>query len=285
VSLFPVYHRDNAKEKRLINMATLQINGTTLYVEASGKDAAPVIFLHAGVTDSRMWDTQWETVGEGFNVIRYDRPGYGQSPMSQGLRANRPDLLALMDALQFDRARLVGCSMGGEIATDFTLEHPDRVLSLTLVSSLVSGFEMQGEAPQELFAMFGALEKGDAQAAATIAANMYVVGGQRIAEQVSSDILQSVCEMILGIIQSGAMMQPDANPLTAMTSLSEIQVPTLLVAGGSDHPEILRGVELIAAAIPNSQTSIIPHTAHFPNMEQPDIFNRMLLEFLARVKN
>jgi 3-oxoadipate enol-lactonase len=90
--------------------------------------------------------------------------------------------------------------------------------------------------------------------------------------------------MTLKIAKNGAIMQQEAAPLNppAMQRLSEIKLPTLLIVGQYDHPEILRGARVIAQAIEGAQVLEIADTAHFPNMEAPSAFNHALEEFLAK---
>jgi pimeloyl-ACP methyl ester carboxylesterase len=151
---------------------------TALYHESIGQGEA-VVFVHSAVTDSRMWDSQWQALAKNYRLLRYDRPGFGNSAPKQESPNPRADLLALLDSLNIEKAHFVGCSMGGEIITDFALEHPEHVKSLVLLSSLVTGFEMQGEPPAEIMAFFGALQSGNMEEVAAIANRLYLIGEQR----------------------------------------------------------------------------------------------------------
>jgi 3-oxoadipate enol-lactonase len=257
---------------------------TELYHESIGQGEA-VVFVHSGVTDSRMWDNQWQALANDYRLIRYDRPGFGKSAPTGEAPHSRADLLALVDKLAIEKAHFVGCSLGGEIITDFALEHPERVKSLVLVSSLVTGFEMQGEPPAEIMAFFGALQAGQMEEVAAIANRLYLVGEQRQSEQVSASLREAVYEMTLRIAKNGALMQQEAEALEppAMQRLAEIRVPSFLIVGQYDHPEILRGARVICEAIAGARLLEIADTAHFPNMEAPEVFNQALAEFLAQV--
>src|SRR2546422_10537537 len=89
--------------------------------------------LHAGVADSRMWQPQVDDFAKHFDVIRPDMRGFGDSELPAGSWAPRDDLLGLMGQLRLKPAHLVGCSMGGSLAIDFAIDHPERVSKLVLV--------------------------------------------------------------------------------------------------------------------------------------------------------
>src|SRR5438045_1499842 len=122
----------------------LTLNGACINYERSGA-GLPVIFLHAGIADSRMWGAQADEFAREFDVIRPDTRGFGRSEMPPGGWSAESDLLALIDALELKPAHLVGCSMGGGIAIDFALLHPERISKLVLVGAAVSGTQPDPE--------------------------------------------------------------------------------------------------------------------------------------------
>ena len=256
---------------------------TTVYHESIGQGET-VVFLHAGVTDSRSWDEQWLALSKNYRLVRYDRAGYGKTASTGQAPASRAELLDLLDSLGIEKAHLVACSAGGEIATDFTLEHPERVKSLTLVSSIVSGFEMQGNPPAELHTFIAALQAGDAEGLAASAVRQFVIGEERKAEELPASLREAVHEMALRIAQNGMIAQEEAAPLNppAMQRLGEIAVPMLLIVGTLDNSELSRAARVIADAVQGAQVVKIANTAHFPNMEQPAAFNDALAGFLAK---
>jgi len=115
-----------------------------LYYEIEG-EGEPLVLCHAGFVDSRMWDGQWKAFTQHYRVLRFDMRGFGKSDHVSGPVSRRQDLYCLLRKLGIERANLLGCSMGGEMAIDFVLEHPEIVLSLVVVSGTPGGFEMQGE--------------------------------------------------------------------------------------------------------------------------------------------
>ena len=113
-------------------------DGARIHFESACAGPA-VVFIHAGVSDRRMWDPQFDYFADKFHVVRYDLRGFGKSEKPDLSYSNRADLGKVLQFLGIEKAALVGCSMGGSTAIDFTLEHPERVVALVTVGSGVSG--------------------------------------------------------------------------------------------------------------------------------------------------
>ena len=109
-----------------------------IYFESAGS-GPNLIFVHAGVSDCRMWDPQFDAFAASYRVVRYDHRGFGKSKMTEGTYALRDDLFAVLRHLGIAKATFVGCSMGGGTVIDFALEHPEMVTALVLVGSGVNG--------------------------------------------------------------------------------------------------------------------------------------------------
>jgi pimeloyl-ACP methyl ester carboxylesterase len=256
----------------------------TLYYEAAG-EGAPLVLSHAGFVDSRMWDDQWPDFARHYRVIRFDMRGYGKSDPVTAPIARRDDLYRLLKRLEITRAFLLGCSLGGEVILDFALEHPEMTLGLIVVSGTPSGFELQGEPPRHLLEMIGALQQGDLALASELQLRIWIDGPFREPDQVDSRVRQRAAEMTRTPLANGTFATADANPHNpldppAAQRLNEIHAPTLVMAGGLDHPEILRAAEVMRAAIPGAQKVVMADCAHLPNMEKPAEFNRAVLDFL-----
>jgi pimeloyl-ACP methyl ester carboxylesterase len=253
---------------------------TTLHYQDTGKGQV-IVLVHAGIADSRMWDAQEAAFARDHRVIRYDVAGFGKSPIVDDTPA-REDLRRLLAHLGVERAVLVGCSMGGEIVLDFALEHPEQVAALVLVSTAPGGFEMQGEPPTQIPLIIEALQAGDLARVAELQNQMSVDGPQRTPERVDGEMRRRVAEMNLTALANGALQHAALAPLDppAATRLSAIQCPTLIIAGGLDHPELLRAAEVMAAQLPKAHKAIIAEAAHLPGMERPAAFNDLVLAFL-----
>lgn len=264
----------------------LDVGDGRMYYETAGA-GAPVMFCHAGFVDSQMWDGQWAAFAERYRVVRFDMRGYGQSDLPGAPISRRADLLRLLDHLDIGQATLVGCSLGGEIALDFALEHAERVAALILVSTAPSGFAMQGAPPRYLLEMLGAAQAGDIELAAELQCRIWIDGSFREPDQVDPQVRERALAMSRIPLAHNTMLRIDAEPLNpldpaAAERLGELAAPTLIVVGALDDPELLRAAQVLASAIPHASQQIIPASAHMPSMEQPASFNRLALEFLAR---
>jgi pimeloyl-ACP methyl ester carboxylesterase len=129
-------------EAKQLSTGFVETNGTKLYYEMLG-EGHPLVLLHGGYMDRRMWDDQFAVFAQSYQVIRYDIRGFGKSALPQVPYADRQDLYNLLTFLGVSKVYLLGLSLGGEIALDFTLEYPDMVDALILVGSPVSGYPVE----------------------------------------------------------------------------------------------------------------------------------------------
>jgi len=255
-----------------------------LYYEMAG-DGDTLVLGHAGFVDSRMWDAQWDAFTQKYRVIRFDMRGYGKSDPAERPRTRRYDLAQLLDHLQVERAALLGCSLGGEIMIDFVLEHPEMASALITVSSAPSGFQVQGDPPPHLFEMITALQQGDTARASELQIRIWVDGPYRQPEQLNPGVRQRAAEMNLIPVRMNTWLAADSHPLNpldppAIGRLSAIYVPALIMAGALDHPEELRAADVMTDAIKGAKKHIFSHSAHLPNMEEPEEFTQVVLSFL-----
>ncbi len=262
----------------------LDLGDGTLYYETAGT-GEPLVLSHAAFLDSRMFDAQWELLAQQFQVVRYDMRGYGQSSAAQGPLCRRTDLSRLLNHLTIEQAHFVGCSNGGELVLDLALEQPDRALSLTLVGSTPSGFEMKGEPPRYILEMVEAAQRGDIERVNELQIRIYLDGSFREPDAVNSDLRAKALAMNRIPVERQtffvADMQPGCplNP-PAITRLHEVRVPVLVVAGALDHSEVLRAADILASGIPNARKVIIESAGHVPSFERHDVFNPLLTGFL-----
>jgi 3-oxoadipate enol-lactonase len=255
-----------------------------LYVEQAGQ-GSPVVLLHEGIADSRMWDLQWTQYAERFRVVRYDMRGFGQSPPAVGTFSLTGDLVELLDGLALGPAALIGVSIGGAVAMETTIARPDLVSRLVLVGPGLRGFEMNEETKAGWTAEEAALERGDVEEAVEINMRMWVDGPSRSPDEVDPELRAKVAEMQRRAIEIylEAGEEGEYRPLVENWGerLAEISVPTLVIVGELDRPEMLEIADRLEAEIPNVRRETIPSTAHVPSMERPEEFDRLVLEFLS----
>src|SRR5690606_27400411 len=130
-----------------------------------------------------------------FNVIRYDRPGFGNSAPVESIESHHAELAKLLDELGVEGAHVLGCSRGGEIALNFALAYPQRALSVIAVSATPGGFELQGAPPPGLMEMMGAYQNGDIPATAEWMNRIYLAGSGRALEDLDAELRRHVYDM------------------------------------------------------------------------------------------
>lgn len=244
-----------------------------IHAESEGNGPA-VVFVHADFVDGRMWDGVRAQLS-GYRTVAYDKVGFGRSEPVTGPVVRRRELAAVIDALGLGAVHLVGCSNGGQQALDYTLEHPDRVLSLTLVNASPSGWAPEGEPPALILEMFSAVQRGDAEAASELQLRIWFDGPERDKAGFPNSILEArelAGAMNRVFVERGTFFLADANPAEpldppALGRLGEVRVPTLVVDGRWDWAENRRASRLLAT-IPGGQLVEVD-AAHVPPMEDP----------------
>jgi len=260
---------------------------TGLHYELAGQ-GPPVVLLHEGIADSRMWEPQWRTFPARHRVVRYDMRGFGESPAPSGSFSHARDLVDLLDGLALGPAALVGVSMGGAVALDVAIARPDLVSALVLVGSGLRGHEFSAETDAGWTEEDAALERGDLDAAVEVNLRMWVDGPHRSPEDVDPDVRRRVGEMqrrAFELWQSGDQEATlESLDPEWQTRLGEIRVPTLIAVGELDRPEMHEIADRLEAEIPNTRRAVIEGTAHVPSMERPAEFDELVLGFLAEAQ-
>jgi pimeloyl-ACP methyl ester carboxylesterase len=266
----------------VVREAYATVPGARIFYRDSGGNGAPVILLHAATGSSRVWEYQIPVfAAAGYRVIAFDRRGWGRTtinsaesqPASSQPGTAADDLLGLLDQLGLDRVHVAGTAAGAFVALDFALSYPQRVRSLVIANSI------------------GGVQDAD-----------FLELGRRIRPQPQFDALPPEFRELGPSYRAGnaagtqrwvdlekmsrppgppAPPQPLRNRIT-FAMLEAIQAPTLLLTGDADlyaPPPVL---QLFAARIKGSQVSIVPEAGHSTYWEQPELFNRAVLNFLGK---
>jgi len=258
-----------------------EVGGARVYYEVAGQ-GVPIVFVHAGIADRRMWDAQCDAFARNYRVMRYDRRGFGNTFMVAGTFSHRRDLQALLEFLEIENAYLVGCSQGAKTIIDFALEHPQMVRALVVVSPALSGFAFAGELPKQAAQLDAADEAGDLDQINELELQIWVDGPHRSPAQVDAKVRELVREMNRLALQTPEDLG-DEQPLDppAADRLGSIRVPTLVITGDLDTPKTLAAADFITHHVAGARRVTVTGTAHMPNMEQPEEFNRHVLSFLG----
>ena len=269
--------------------AMVEVDNATIYYETAGS-GQPIVFIHAGVADSRQWNNEFRRFSDRFNVIRYDLRGYGKSEPVDGEFTHLDDLIALLDHLNIDQpVILVGCSMGGGIALDYALEEPDKVKALILVDSAPSGLQLDIPPPAKFKLVEEADKAGDLELIAEIETQIWF-DGDRETSAVNQKMRQLAYSMNLTVLlhkekELGKRLTNLDTP--AIERLAEIKIPVLAVVGANDIPYMHAAMDYMATNISSIHRVTIENAAHLPNLDRPDEFERVLVNFIesASVRN
>jgi 3-oxoadipate enol-lactonase len=253
------------------------VNGTRLYYEIAGS-GHPLVLIHGNTLDTRMWDDQFEVFAQQYRVLRYDVRGFGQSALpTTGPYAHNADLRALLTFLHIDHAFILGLSMGGGIAIDFAVTYPDATDALIPVDAVLGGYQMAQGNPSD--------------GARAHAGQAGIPAGKRLWLQ--HPLFAPAYEHPTVAVRLTQMVETysgwhfvNANPVRrteppAIQQLDTMRVPTLIVVGERDLFDFHHIAETLARRIPGAKKVVMPGVGHMANMEDPQGFNALILEFLA----
>jgi 3-oxoadipate enol-lactonase len=267
-----------------VETGVVTVDGTTLAYRTAGC-GHPLVFLHAGIADSRLWDRQLERFADDYRVVAYDLRGYGESSLPDEPYAHHRDLGRVLDSLGVEAAHLVGASMGGAVAVDFALTAPERITSLTLVAPALGGYRFTDDATHEGWEAAGAaFEAGDFGRAATIESDLWLAGPDRTLDDVDEDVRALVRSMLLQSYEHQHHEPPETSlDPPAIHRLADLRVPVLLVSGALDRPDMDAIAARIEADAPSVKREVVDDAAHLPSLERPSAFDRLLHDFLDGV--
>lgn len=258
-----------------------------IHVDVHGRrDAtADVLLLHAGVTDRRSWHPVIDRLGPSYRCIAPDRRGYGETTyVTDDGWSSVDDDVAVLDALDVDRAVVVGCSLGGRAAIDLALEHPARVEALVLIGSALHGGPPVQHTPelQEVEDREAAAEeRGDLDAINRIEAHYWLdglghegrVGGE--ARRLFLDMNRRALEL------DRQRPTGDEARLTQADDLGDIHAPTLVIVGNLDFPHVIATATMLAERVPDATLVRLPERAHLPHLEADATCLSAIEDFVA----
>ncbi len=246
-------------------------------------EGLPVVFLHAGVCDKRMWLDQMSDVADaGWQAIAYDRRGFGETTTPDEAFSHIDDLEAVLAAHDIHAAVFVGCSMGGGLAIDFALRHPGRVLGLVLIGTSVTGapwVTAESEAGMEM-ALDDAEERGDKALLNRVEAHAWLDGPRATSGRVGGAPRDLFLDMNGIALSKPAMTQEERSSSGAWSRMDTVNAPSLLIVGDEDFTAIIERHETLSESMPNAFAVVLEGVAHVPTIERPDLVNTLLAEFL-----
>jgi pimeloyl-ACP methyl ester carboxylesterase len=258
-------------------------NGVELWVEQEG-EGDDVLFVSGLADEGASWGEQVEGLRERYRVTTFDNRGVGRSATPEGpyrIADFAADTIALMDELELERPHVVGSSMGGAIAQELALAHPDRVRTLVLNGTWCRGDRFLH---QVFRSWIWAARRADSVRDFLVAVNLWCfspriwnegIMDEWLAEAEASEHQQSVDAFCRS---AEALIDHDT-----ADRLGAIQVPTLVVVGELDLVLPPRFSRELAERIPAARLVVVPEAGHQPFQELPAVYNRILHEFWASV--
>lgn len=255
---------------------------TTLhYVEAGG--GPTLVALHGFPHDHTLWQAQLGGLAEAARVVAPDLRGFGGSPApdeTMSMRAYATDVRNLLRGLNTTPAVLMGLSMGGYVALAFAALFPEAVRALILCSTRATADSPEARARR--LALARRVAEGEAAAVVTEMVPAMTADASRradpeMAERVRQMMLRQPAPGVAAALR-GMAERPDRQG-----SLPALRAPTLAISGSADTLIPPEETEAMARAMPNSRFVLIPGVGHLPPVENPEAFNKVVLEFLARL--
>ncbi|TBX99089.1 alpha/beta fold hydrolase [Rhizobium laguerreae] len=255
-----------------MHVETRKVGDTIVQISGTG---SPLVFVHGFTTTAEFWREQVEAFSSRYRVIRINLPGHGVSPRPEGrsytIAAFTDDIMAVYRALEFDESILIGLSMGGTVAQSFTLSHPEHVRALVLVGATPHGLGADVDVDNVLEAID---ELGVVQASQHVIERSFGSSASReLVEFARQEVAQTPAFVAREAIAS-------LNVSDSRARLHDIRVPTLIVVGNEDIITPPAESVALSKGIPVSRLEIMSDAGHFPMLEQPQAFNRILESFL-----
>lgn len=279
-------------------MSTAHVNGIDVYYEEQGS-GDPLLLIMGLAADSLAWMFQLPDFSKHFRTIVFDNRGVGRSSKPAGpysIAAMAEDAAGVLDALDIRRAHVVGVSMGGMIAQELVLRHPERVRGLVLACTYAKPDAAIERQLESSLGVFGGSRDADGKINVDLSKIDPMMFFQHLLPTVFNaqfimTELPKLMQVFSGALQYGFSMDAIMSQVVAtqghdtIDRLSQIKAPTLVLTGDSDLLIPCACSDVLASKIPGARLQKISGGSHGFNFETPDVFNKAVLDFLASVRN
>jgi pimeloyl-ACP methyl ester carboxylesterase len=271
------YRAGNCRSVMSGAIHTIHTPGAAIVAETEGS-GEPLVLLHGFAADRRSWDQMTSVLSRERRIVRYDLRGYGESAESGRVRfRHSQDLLAVLDMLEIAQCDLLGVSMGGSVAVNFTLDFPARVRRLILISPGLVGWERSDPWRSLWTRITEAARSQDISQARELWWNHPLFSTTRSRHE-PSEILHGGISRYSG----KHWLYDDEEPaLPDLDRLPMLCVPTLLITGTRDLADFRLIADLIEAATPDLRRVDLEGAGHLPQLEYPLEVMRQVSTFLG----
>ncbi len=257
-------------------MPQVKVNGINLYYEIHGA-GEPLLFIHGLGSSTRDWEAQVPEFSKNYRVITFDLRGHGQSDKPAGpysMEMFASDTAGLLQALEVGPAHVVGISLGGGVAFQLALDHPELVKTLVIVNSAPATGASATEAQKEIESRIGIVRQ---------------LGMRQMGQVLSPRLFpkEQHAQLRETFVERWAENDPDAYvesllamaPWNVMDRIGSIRCPTLVIAADQDYSPVAVK-EAYIKQMPQAELVVIPDSHHATPMEEPQTFNAALMRFL-----
>jgi 3-oxoadipate enol-lactonase len=257
----------------------VDVDGGQLYYETCGSGPQAIVLLHDGVIDSASFDDMWAVLCKDFRVVRYDRRGYGKSPTAKAGYSPTEDLAAVMTATKLEHASLAGFSAGGGIALDYALDHPQVVDRLILSGAQINGFAVSSHFIKRNTHIVMPMIIGNVDAViANAAKDPYLLApGHDAARDKAVALSKANPQNIRHQVNDRGKDGPSALP-----RMPGLKVPTLILAGDHDIPDVHAMAGAAQVLIPGSKRVVVSDSGHLMQLEHPKEVAELIADFVRK---
>jgi 3-oxoadipate enol-lactonase len=274
-------------------MINLKSSGNDLFLKVDdinicyndfGKSETPIIFIHGFPFDKLMWEPQLQLLGDLYRVIAYDIRGFGKSTKGTtkgSIQLFADDLIHFMNGLGINKAIACGLSMGGYILLNAILRYPQKFHAIILSDTqcIADSFEAKEKRNNAITQVTTGQTNDFAKG---MIENIFCDETKKtkvnVVEKIKSTILSTQTETVTATLTILAERE------NVCASISQIEVPTLIICGDQDIVTPVAQAEFLFDTIPNSQLRVIENAGHMSNLEKPDEFNMHIAKFLADIQ-
>lgn len=261
-------------------MTFFNASGATIYFESKGH-GPHILLIHAGIADSRMWDYEFHSLAQQFQVTRFDLPGFGQSSFTGGPFSYTMIINELLDHLTIKQTHLFAASFGGKIALDFVTENPERCLRLALLDSAIDEWDfskelqLYDEKEEQLLAL------KHFEQAAELNYQTWILRDRK-PDSLNPQIKNLVIDMqMVAFTKSETALQVEEISKTPLlsTTLDQLTLPVLILIGNKDVEDFQNISAFLSQRIANAKRVVIPDVAHLANLEAPELVEQLVVPF------
>jgi 3-oxoadipate enol-lactonase len=254
----------------------LAVQGGNLFYEVVGA-GRPVVLSHDFLLHRESWDAQFTVLSDSYRVVRWDRRGYGRSDEPNASYSSVDDLTRVIESAADCPVVLVGCSYGGVVSLHCALDHPELVAALVLVGSPVSGLGYTEHMMTRGGRRAMDVAAADAEIEYWSTVDPWFVARSNIQAR---ERLRKLLTANPQNVKSKERWERSPQP-AALPRLGEITVPTLIIVGEHDIPDVHAHAGALEAGIRGARRVVLAGSGHLPQLEVPDAFNELVRAFLS----